>query len=523
MILSALQERTARYITVNNNGSVVAGQGGNGGIVLSPMNEYIGMTMQEHYNYVNNTAFYNMVSPQMRPFYRKVQNWEQWINGFVPSFHTVERGVMPTHFAKAVVDKVSALIYGGGIMFEASGKEQDNQSETLDFISMWAKKTDFKQVIQEALRYSAGLGTSAIKLNFSLGRPVWCEAVPLNRSLYTLSGNGEIIDCRFYIKSYTNTKTGENYSLCEERFYQCNEKGKRVPFGVYRIYRENVAVNQFTAPSVYTEWRTLPQWVRKAFKEDYGGVLLDEAVQLPFRTIGVYRFLWTASLNAFSGLKYGDSVLEGIIRYLCEYDVLESILDTEMYSGKSRVLATKAVTSKNRHSLGVYNDGLDNMITYVEAMSTDGEPIKFIQPNMRAEEIRSIRNTLLENIATAIGISPSSFASYLQDGSNRTAREISAEESATTLYVENKREIILNTINDLLHDITDYYGKTDDVMARFSKAGQTNYNLLVENTIRLYQSGLMDLEQALSAVNPQLDTAQIKKIAYNISVEQNGQ
>lgn len=504
----------------NDTNALIAGSGGTGGMVLTPMSEYVGMALQEQYSYVNNTTFYNLVSPGMQPFYRKVQNWNQWINGFVPNFHNFTRGVIPTHLAKAIVDKVSALIYGGGIMFEAAGAEQDDHSQTLDFVAEWIKKTNFKRIVQEALEQAAGLGTSALKLNFSRGKKLWCESVPLNRAFYSMSGSGEVLACKFYIKAFTKTINNDKnsqYALVEERFYEY-ENGKRIPYAKYMLYSESAQVNQFSPPSSEVSWESAPRWLRDALKEDYSGIMIDRRIRLPMTSLGVYLIRWTPSLSTMPGLKYGDSVLEGLSKYLCEYDILSSILDTEMYVSRARAYATKGVTNKKNG--GTYNSGLDEMISYVETMNTDSGPIQFYQPNMRAEEIKSFRNTLLENIATAIGISPSSFASYLQDNSNRTAREISSEESATTLFVENKREIILESINDLLHDVTNYYGKVDDVVARFSKAGQTNYNLLVENTLKLYQGGLMDLKQAVSTVNPQLDSAQIEKIVAAIKEEQ---
>lgn len=506
----------------NNQNVIVAGDNSPTGMVLTPLSEYLGMSMQEFYNYVNNTSFYNLASAQMKPFYRKVQNWERWCNGYVPEFHNFDRGVMPTHLAKAIVDKVAALIYGGGMMLEAAGEEQDNQNETLDFVSRWIKETKFKEIVQDAIRNTAALGTSCLKLNFSRGKSLWVETVPLSRAFYEMTGSGEVCGAKFYIKAYTkgNGSQSSQFALCEERYYDYDENGERVPFAKYSVYSEAVQVNQFTPPASYCEWEMIPHWVREAIKADYGKIMIDRPVRLPFVNLGIYMLRWTPSLSSIPSLKYGDSVLEGCIKYLCEYDILSSVLDTEMYTGRARAYATKAVVSKKNGVYGNYNDGLNQMIYYVESMNTDGEPIRFFQPNIRAEEIRSIRNTLLENIATLIGISPSTFASYLQDASNRTAREISAEESATTLFVENKREAVISAINELLHDVTNYYGKIDDVVARFSKAGQTNYNLLIENTIKLYQSGLIDLEQAVSTVNPQLDTAQIKKIVERIKAEQ---
>ena len=110
-----------------------------------------------------------------------------------------------------------------------------------------------------------------------------------------------------------------------------------------------------------------------------------------------------------------------------------------MYLARGRVLVPKALQSPQAKT-GAQNTGLDDFIyTKVETMNTDQQKPEAIQFELRASEWKEARNMLLESIATSIGISVSTLASYLSDGSNRTAREVSAEESATTLFIENAR------------------------------------------------------------------------------------
>ena len=219
-------------------------------------------------------------------------------------------------------------------------------------------------------------------------------------------------------------------------------------------------------------------------------------------------------------LKYGDSVLSGIIKYLCQYDILSSIIDTEMYCGRPRVIASKSVTN-NAGTNANYNVGLDSfLITEVETLKTEGEPFKFVQPEIRSEQLKELRNTILENISTAIGLSPSSLAPYLQDNSNRTAREISAEEASTTLLVDNKRDSFAVIINKLFDAVLHFYGYTEQVTVAFSRAGQTNYTLLVENATKIYQAGGMSLEKYIRTVNPQMDEEQIQEELVKIRQEQ---
>ena len=238
---------------------------------------------------------------------------------------------------------------------------------------------------------------------------------------------------------------------------------------------------------------------------------------MPFVDLGVYLYLWTPCVSSMPHITFGDSVLEGLHKYLCEYDILSACMDTEMYVSRARVLAKKAVQNPQKTN---YNSGIDSFLfNYYEDMGNESKPLVFIQPEIRAEQFKALRNMTLENIATAVGISPSSFASYLQDNSNRTAREVSAEESATTLTVENKRECLVNCLNKLLETVCTYYGKSDRVKVEFSKAGQTNYTLLVENAVKIYQAGGSSLEQFVRTVNPNMDESQIAKEMTRIKAE----
>jgi hypothetical protein len=148
------------------------------------------------------------------------------------------------------------------------------------------------------------------------------------------------------------------------------------------------------------------------------------------------------------------------------------------------------------------------MLTKLSGTDTSS-PIETWQPDIRAEQMRSIRNMLLENIATAVGLSPSSFAQYLVDSSARTAREVSAEESATSLLVENKRELLDKPLADLLTAVLRFNGYTGSASVGFSKAGQTNFSILTDNVVRLVGGGVMSMETAVKMIQPEMDDEQI--------------
>lgn len=512
-----------------SDNAIYGGVGGAGGVQFAPTSEYIGMAMQELYNWVNNTVIFNTVPPLMRPFYRKIQNFDRWINGYVPEFHDFSKGVIPTHLSKHIVDKVSSLIFGGGLMLQNVGddadSEDDGKSETLSKMGDWVKESSLSTVVQNVIKYGVGLGTSCFKLNVDGYKRLWCEAVPLSRTRYEFDARGDVTSSRFFIQLFEKdeTSTAEAFGLYEERYLD-NDNDK--PYAIYKMYRINRPLNQGqmpTASEVYLTWEELPAWVRKQLKASYYAIRLDKPIALPFVNLGVYVYRYTPSVSSMPHLRYGDSVLEGLNKYLCEYDIISSCLNTETYISRARVLAKKNVRNPTAPNSN-YNAGLDTFImTYYEELGNESKPLTFIQPEIRAEQFKALRNLTLENICSAIGISPSSFASYLQDNSNRTAREVSAEESSTTLLVENKREALLIAINNLLDDVRRYYGYPDEVRAEFSKAGQTNYTLLVDNAVKIYQAGGSSLEQFVRTVNPNMDEAQIKRELKRIREDQAAQ
>lgn len=508
---------------------------GGSSIHFTPANEYIGSYFQTLYGWTNNSSFYMQSSEEARPFYRMVQNWEWWCTGVVPSFHNFATGVVPTLLAQTVVRKCADLIYGGGVMFERAGDEgtpgvnaeDGKKDKALSFISdTWAKQGGFKQALQDGLYMTCELGTAAIKLNKGRGKDLWCEAVPFSRMYPRIDARGHLDAVCIYLRPYIDTKLGKGSSdngfvLVEERFYKYDEEGVPRPYRCVRVYRSGAMINQFAADSgTSVGWEQLPHRVRKAIKDDYGDVRIGEAKPLPFLDLGVYLLRFTPSVSKMPWMKFGDSAIERCIEDLCKYDILSAQITSEMYASRARIIADKTVQSPAAKGFQA-NTGLDEyMFTWRSGYSTEGGPINVMQPDIRSEQLKSLRNVILENIATSIGISPSSFAPYLQDNSNRTAREVSAEESATALFVENKRDLIREPVNEMIKTVLRYYGYADDVAIAFSKAGQTNYTLLVENTVRARSGGIMSLQKCVEQINPGMDQTQVLEEVARIQKEE---
>ena len=497
-------------------------------IDLSPASSMIGLSLNDYYQWVNNSSFYAMADAYIYPFY---QNWirlyDYWINGLVPYFHDISQGLVPTHLSRTIVNKMASLILGGGVLFQNANKEANKGeiNEALDFISnKWSKKVGLIDILKQAIEQTAGLGNCALKLNMDDNNELWVDIVPMNRGFFDLDARGKITKAKCWVNIYTRTVSANNevsYGLVEERYY--NEEHKSVV--KYNVYQMPAKVNNFApAPQIIMGWDSLPSWLREQIKSDYGNIRIGEEMTLPFSELGMFLMKWTPCIQSMPQVKFGDSCLANVMTYLCQYDYLNAIMVTEMYSGRARVLLPKQFNTNAKNKVGTqgnFNAGLDSFIyTLYDTLTTDNQKPEFVQPEMRAEAMLRFRNMILENIATALRLSPSTFASYLQDSSNRTAREVSAEESSTTLEIDDKRMLILCPINEMIKVVLEFYGFTDDVVARFSKAGQTNYSLLVENTIKLVQAGLMSRKQAIAMLNPEKDQYQLEEEEQQIELEE---
>ena len=378
--------------------------------------------------------------------------------------------------------------------------------KALDFISNdWSLETDFRSKVKCAFRDAFAGGFSLLKLNND-GGELWVDKLRADRFYYEKTGRGQIrkVVCLLSVYEATTSKnTSKRYGLVEERrFETVGMFGDEIPVVEYKIYDTTTQVQYFTVNDNYVKFEDLPESVRKAFKSEYGTCRLNKPQALNgFNTLGCYILRGSDDVSNVPQVGLGESLLANIMTYLYEYDFYNTCFNTDMYLARGRILVPKALQSPQAKT-GAQNAGLDDFLyTKVETMNMDQQKPEPIQFALRATDWKEARNMLIESIATGIGFSVSTIASYLSDGSNRTAREVSAEESATTLFIENARRRFEKPLNDCIADVLRFYGYTDDVEVRWSRAGMTNTTVLVDVLSRAVSSGLISERKAHDAFN----------------------
>ena len=451
------------------------------------------------YSFINKSSYYAMIGPQYYAFMNRfVKNWMWWYDGYVPYFHNGEHGIPSTRIASAIVNKLAKKVVGGRIMYKNAGREEKEikLNPTLEFIStQWAIDTDFERVIKQATQYSAAGGTALIKLNKD-DKGLWAEALRFDSFIPTVNARGEIIACKCFLKFFTNLgiqdpkedERFQGYYVVEYRHFADYTKVdgtviKNAPVVEYAIHRQcgSVVNGEYTSQSMVEDvaFSDLPKAMRKAIGRTYPDIRFNQPVLLPFKdSLGCELVKWSEGVGGLPDLPFGESVLSNIIAHLQAWDYYFAASNTDIYTGRARVIVPKHIAGVNA---GNYNSGLDSYM-YTAWNTTNPEEQKPlpIQFELRSGEWTEIRNRLIQDIAINIGVNISTIASFLNDNTARTAREISTEENDTADFVNDRRAIIEKPINKILRLVTLYYGHKDRVVIRWSSAGLTNRHALAE-------------------------------------------
>ena len=473
---------------------------------------------QKMWQQTSNADFYTLLPSPYYTFYNNwVRTWLYWYDGYVPFVHGGSNGLLSTSIGTTIVNRCADQVFGGNIMFSNARKpllvevtpEGKKVAKALDFIgNKWINECDGKNVLKRCGKDALGGGFALLKLNQRDGE-LWLDELRADRFYIDKVGD-KIRHCvsilSFYDAMTKQNSAGDRYVLVEDRRFQSvGILGEEFPIVEYKMYKTGVQIQYFTSAREdnSVRWEELPKAVREAFKSEYGSnVRLNEPMALNgFTDLGVYLMIASDGVSSVPQIGLGESILANILTYLYEYDFYNTCFNTDMYLARGRILIPKPMQSPSAMS-GAQNTGLDSfMYTKYESLNNDNNKPEPIQFALRSAEWKEARNILIESIATGIGMSVSTLASYISDGSNRTAREVSAEESSTTLFVENMRRRFEAPINAMLRAVLRYYGFVDDVEIRWTRAGMTNQTVLVDTLARAVSSGLISEKKAHHAFN----------------------
>lgn len=484
------------------------------------------------YNPSTKQAFWAQLSSRYTYFgMRYLQHWLYWYDGWVPYFHNSENGIFSTKLAQSLVNRVADKVYGGRLMFKNAGAEQCKcePNEALKSVSKWAEH-NFCEAFHRAITYAGAGGTALIKANRDR-KGLWTEALRVDSFIPTVDFRGNVIRVECFLTQYADLrqsedgKRAENYYLVEERYFGDIETEhvllRNKPLVCYSIKKACGVVGAGgDVTGVTTEtvpFKRLPKDVRRALLKNYNTLTFDTPQLLPFNDwLGVELVKWTPCVSDLPMLPFGESLLAPIVAQLMAYDYYFSAFATDMYTGRAKVLMPgnmiDPVKASNQQN---YNANFDSFLykKYPTRNPENDKPIP-LQFDLRATDWKTIRDTLLENIAVSLGVNTSTIAGFLGDNNARTAREISTEENETAGYINTKRNILGAAANRYLKHITEYMGFPDTVEVRWSRAGLTNMQSLAEILNIGMQAGFISKRKAVEMFNLDDDVMQVEE-EYN--------
>lgn len=475
------------------------------------------------YSFVNRSLFYASVKSEYREYMvRWVQNYLWWYDGYVPYFHNSDQGIFSTKIGTAIVNGAARKVVGGRIYFKNANSEKPVKdvetgkyiiNKALSYVSSeWADKVNFSREIKKAVTFAAAAGTALLKLD-KHGEKLTPKALRFDSFYPTIGFNGQIIDLVCFLKDFTrisdvknNASKFESIYVVEHRYFtDYTEADGRVthnkPVVSYEIKRANGTITSgqdYSTTGQSVNWEELSRTMRRELAKAFNGISFNKPIPLPFvNHLGAEIVNWTDCVSALPELPFGDSLLFNIMPYLQSYDYYWSAFNTDMYLGRGRVLMPKYMGSSGNNK--AQNSGLDSMLyVKVETVNPEDQKPTPIQFDLRADDWQKIRDTIIQNIAINTGMNVATIASFLNDTTgNRTAREISTEESETALFVEDKREIIEKPINRLLKLVTLHQGFTDDVVIRWSETGLTNIYARTDMLATAVSSGFVSKQTAM--------------------------
>ena len=455
-------------------------------------------------------------------------------NGWMQGFHNAEYGVLPSLFLQRIGNGIINTLFSKPIVLNT----QDPQTGAV-IASKQYKKAKLSQSIKESYSFALAGGTGLIKLNKDNENALRFETVPMDRFFVETDAYGDIERVKSFVSTYHNTiDATQEYYLCEERFFRYSTAGKRFPMVHYTFYKtsSNISHETTPAPSDAIVWKDIPYDVRKMIERDYGDIQLDiggcELLEqrlnnsrsdaerntiysrcklLPFEDdLGCRLVKFTNNIPAFPKLPFGQPIADLLMNESYSYDQLKFFERIEVYTARARVMVDEGQTNPNDPDSR--KKALDPMVfTYYDNTlgdTKDGKPLA-IQPPLRAEEIKTQKQNILNDTAFALNLSSSTIAAWLSDGTTqKTATEIEYERTKTDSFINDKIEIIREPLQELVDLYFHFYGVTAPelyIMPESQASRSDNIRLYSE----LYEKGQVPAKSLAEKI---LGTCSIKEV-----------
>lgn len=485
--------------------------------IFAPMFRARWQNMQ---NIINNSVFISQVPEGYKTYYQAyIQQWLEWAQGFVPTLHKAD--FFSTGMGYTVCDIFTKECMSGGYRLTSAN------SGLKAFMEAWAED-DLNNIFNKMF-FFANAGGNAILCITPVNGELCPSIYPIDRVVFQIGRHGEITQAMLLNRFVS----GKSLYYVREIRVQMNGKN---------YYKAQLAPgSQVTAPTwTNAPIAEVPVEIRAQWENAYGDILPNIWYELPkrMRSLGLYNVRNKSVAVALKDMPgYSDSTLHTALDILYSIDYNYTQGQVDQYLGKSRTLVPRQMGSIKVNQPGTLSDGMtfyqalevnsvpldDIFYTQLPDGNLNGEMIKptFIQPDLRGEIHRYIRDADLELLASKVGLSSSTLANHLayNTSGTKTDDQVDSENSSTEKSVGNKRRLANRAINAMLKDVAYFYGFTDEITIEW---GRSTANSARENSELLedYRAGTLPLRAYLRKRWPDMSEEEVEEMAATIEEEQ---
>lgn len=476
---------------------------------------------QNMQNIVNDSSFLSLVPDGYKTYYNAyIRQWIAWAQGFVPQLHRFD--FFSTGMGYTVCEIFTKECMAGGYRFNSAN------AVAKEFISAW--DSDELSDIFNQMYFFANAGGNAILALTPVNGDIYPSVYPIDRVTFQIGRRGKITKATIY-----------NRFIAGETCYYARER--RAVMDGKNYYRVDLAKGTLVlSPTFSTDGlREIPREIRAQWDDCYGNIRPSVWYRLPskMRSLGLYNVKNKAVAVALKDLPgYSDSTLHTALDVLYSIDYNYTQSQVDQYMGKSRALIPKQMQKVQVRQPGTLTDGMefnqaidyvpppldDDFFTQVPDNNLNGDLMKpqFIQPDLRGEVHKLIRDADLELLASKVGLSPGDIATHLGEKSHITATQVEVEQDTTETSVNNKRALASVAINDMLADVLHFYGIDGEVTIEWGRAA-VNSAQENEELLRDYQAGTLPLRVYLRKRWLDLSEEEVEQMAQDIERERNEQ
>ena len=516
-----------------------------GNIGVSEFQKGLSKAVNETYNYANSSLFLGVMPAYYRDYaWRYLRPAIQWLDGYVPSLHQEGvSGIMSTRIATKLITGLTKQVVGEKLVFKPNDKTFDKSTKNaLQKVSKWYDENNTMKAVYAAVGFALGLGTSLLKMNVSNYSEIWWEAVRFDNCFYLADFKNEINEATFLIRGYTDTRkdhSNDQFYLVEHRFYHTikikdkyfslveqqpdgtlktiHKIGERMPMVEYQVYKVLGTTQNNVMPAITKSgsipWEQIPVCVRDQIKSNYSTIRVEEPHPLPFRDLGVVALLNAEiDLSVPTATNFGESMIVGIQDDLITYEVACSYLLRDMYLGKGTVYVPKSLSLQDINGINTFaRDAVLNGVgetkyEQVSGVDPQKQGIVVQQFEVRAEQWQTIKENALKSIAVKWGMSPKILASFLAgSGAQQTATQVDSEDDLSIAFIYHTRAYFKNALNRLLEETLNFMGIPNNIKIDFASPSLLNKDRLIERVTKELDAGLIDIEDAIRTIYPDLD------------------